>query len=301
MSVYPKRLRQGETLYVHVRVRSVIPRRPLIRVHLEDPTGARTEIGHFHPWIFPAADDTAIEPASLPGSLQRVSPVYLLARHLTGPDGDAGSMLAMLEKTRSSTHFHLHHTLADDAPLGRYQVHIEMRSNGRVWGSDTASDAYFHVESVQRMEQPPGAVGGRALLLNPGPVVVPACVVSIDDDTLWRRGTELNPGPNVVNFRGARGYILYSDERHVLALHPTEELFCMRNEALAWRDDPDQDSVWIHGESSDVQGWALSGPSRRIWKAANGMTGRSLLRTPAQSREYDAMLAEGLLLEIAEG
>ncbi|MBK0024538.1 hypothetical protein IAE57_00015 [Stenotrophomonas sp. S48] len=209
-------------------------------------------------------------------------------------------MLAILEKTRSSTHFHLSHTLADDAPLGRYQVHIEMRSNARVWCSDTASDAYFHVESLQRMDDPQGATGGRALLLNPGPVVVPACVVSIDDGTLWRRGVELSPGTNVVSFRGARGYVLYSDERHVLSLHHAEEPLCIRNEALAWRDDPDQDSVWIHGESSDAQGWALSGSSRRIWKAANGMIGRSALRIPAQSREYDAMLAEGLLLEIAE-
>ncbi|MGH8032264.1 MAG: hypothetical protein ACREO8_07850 [Luteimonas sp.] len=298
MSVYPKRVVPGEPVFIHVRIKSRIPRRPLMRVLLENPSGSIRPLTQFQPFVFPAPMPDTTDTSGHPESLRRTSPVYLAARHLIGGDGDLDSMAAMIEKMQESVHFHhIHHT-GEDWPLGRYRIHLEMRSNGVVWPSDTAKEAFFHLERVKLRDVKPGRSGGVATVENLSPHPVPARLCSIGAKTMWNRGLLLPPGVSKLRYKGRQGYLLYSDDRQVLPLTPAGSPHCLRNEAYTWRDAAGEDTVSIYGADARAPGWTLTGASRQTWLRANGLIQRRELRQPADAREYDALVREGLLLEI---
>lgn len=298
MSVYPKRLLPGEPVFLHVRVPCRRPRRPMMRILLEHPGGDTVLVHAFQPLVLPMVPETPGEEAPPTHGLRRTSPVYLAARHLVGADGDSDAMVEIIRTTQQSVHFHHALDTGADWALGRYRIHLEMRSDGRVRGSDTAREAWFALERLSLQSVGRSGDTGTAVVRNHGPLPVPARVCGLGRGEMWSRDVRLPPGDTELAFRGRPAWLLYSDDRQSLLLGDARSPHSLRNEALAWSDRPDTGTVLVHGARTDAPGWTLEGKARDLWLRADGLVQRDELRTAEDARAYDELHAQGLILEI---
>jgi len=298
MSVYPKRILAGESIFVHTRASVRSPGMAFIRVLLEDPSGAMVTINEHRPTLFPATADRNAHGVTLEPEMRRVHPVYLAARHLVGVDGDIDSMLASLFKTRDSVHFHCAHPLADDAVPGKYRIHIEMRSRGRLLTSDTAKDAFFFVDKVSIREPRQSARGGGAIVINHAPHRTPARIVGMGARFMWAREIVLDPGENRVRFQGRRGFLVHGEGRHVWPLVHEGAKHAVRNEMLPWHVCPSSGDVLVHGHAPDEEGHVLTGKAKEVWILATGLSSREELVSVAGPSMYRRMVDDGLILEV---
>ena len=298
MSIYPKRIIPGESVFVHVRVKSPMLGRPLVCIHLEDPRGDRRLIKEFKPIIFPIRTETANNAVS--DELRRVEPVYLSARHMVGNNGSIDAMLEGLRKMLTSVHFHFHHPMPSNCIPGRYMIHIEMRIGGQVFSSDTAKDAYFFVDSLRLKTSKLTKYGGKSVVVNEGPLAVPAIVAGVDYNEMSTDKVMLDPGHNEIEFNGKLGFLRYSEDRHTIRLSSSDAPFCVRDESLAWSICSKTRNILIFGRESSTPGWELSGKCKEIWIAASGLVLRDEIRSPENADSYDEMLAQGLLLETSD-
>lgn len=305
MSIFPKRTVPGKGVTIHWNFLGPAAGRktlfPRAHIGVRDPQGKEHVLFDEHVLAFPSPpnpEKDARPPSSaFPGASL---PLLVLAGHLEGRH-KRERLVALLEGMQRGRHFYFHFPIPILAAPGRYVLVSELRVEGESLGSETAEEDFFFVEDLRAEETVPDGAGGfTAGVRNPGPEPVPALLLEYPEGgEAVHSALELPPAQSTsISLRSNKAYLLFSEGRELLSLGPDRSPFCLRNPeflSLAKNSPAGPKFAVLHRESQ--QAYELEGEYAEVWSRAEGCRTRQEVRMPG-TEAYDAMLGEGLILEI---
>ena len=308
MSIFPKRTRRGTTVTIHWNFNTTGLTQahiyPYARIGVRAPDGQLTMLHDGHLLRLPDLSTEPMPAAEAAGHyLPKNVPLLVLASYLSGRHSQA-TLVDMLRGMHTGRHYYFSYQVAADAPLGRYTLLSELYTDGQVRHSGTAADDFFLVEQLElEPERSPAEGGCRALITNPGPEPVPVRVVEYWPGKQPATANYVREVPALGTLRvesdAAQCFVLYNEERETLPVHRPAEPGFLRNQQLLSLDKVvgDQPTTYVL-TGTDDEAYELTGPSREVWRRADGLTGRHQLNGPDQQAAYDEMLAAGLIIAL---
>lgn len=300
MSLFPIRLRPGGTITVHLRFAPKFPGWVLRRDYLVDPHGQKKLCFERIFPCMPSAKKSQEECELIykSGQILGGAPLLMAARYLQHDFKRADYFLDMIVGLRDDTHHYYTLKVPEDAPLGRYHFELEDRINGRVFKSNTFDTDYFLVEQLKLLSVEHKRECSVAFVENPSPETVLAelCQYRGDFTEEYEMSViRLAPQSTTeIAYKNA-GLLLYRDKDDFIRLQ--KEKSCLRN--------PIYQSVFkentlmvFSNDPSHLQAFELTGEAQAIWQEANGFFPVSQVRTAANGKRYDDMLAAGIIIEI---
>ncbi len=303
MSLFPRHLRPGDMLTIHLRIAPRPTSFPLAQVTVVDPTG-RSVFEHLEqlPASIPEPDFDAPVERQLADGLSESPPLLFVAQHLRHPDQRA-TLLRLLSELHRSIHWYLHFRVPDDAVLGTYRVDTACWVDGHKASSPTAADDKFFVERVTRVSFEMCGDRHVACVRNHSPDPTPARLhrYARHGNTL---GAEVErivlPGASVTELELSTdtAMLAYAEDQGRLWLHGDEDPVCVRDQSCAFMPSRNESVVVTSGLSN--KSYTLTRGAREIWLQAIGDKRRSELRA-LDPCAFDALLRAGLLRELTGG
>jgi hypothetical protein len=306
MSLFPRHLRPGQTLTIHLRLSPSPPCFPRASTVIRDPLGRIVfEAAHQeHAWV-PAVDEPQPSSTPLGGGLYETQPLLFVAEGLRPDVTRRAELVRVLQDIGHARHSYGHWTVPADAPLGRYEVAASSWVNGHEHRSPTAKDDHVFVErlSIESWERASG--GARATILNPSPEPT---FVRVHE--LSREGTEkgaprvsavvrreLLPAGCATELRlgSERALLYYAEDAACLWLNAEQQPTWIRSQTCAWLRRPD-DLVLVTSQTSR-RSFSLRGAARAIWLAADGLASRAELEALGPEA-FKSLVDAGLLHEL---
>ena len=307
MSIFPKRTLRNTQVTIHWNFNTATLTKehsvPYVRIGVQAPDGQLTMLHDGHLLRLPHQPAETSSPDVAAQTLPKSVPLLVLASYLSGRQARA-TLVDLLHGIHTGRHYYFTYAVPPNAPLGKYTLLSEVYIDGQVRYSGTAADDFFLVEElVLGLAEATSTGGVTAMLTNPGPEPVPVRVVEYrpaEQPTTASRVHEV-PAHGTLRVASTEGqcFVLYNEEREVLPLALSTEPVFLRNQQLLSLDkDVDGEPITyvLAGESDEA--YELSGPSREVWKRADGLTVRSQLPDSATQTAYQEMLDAGLLVEL---
>lgn len=305
MSIFPKRTVQGKTVTIHWSIAlESEPDRPLfpfVRLGVKSPDGELIYLYQKNILLLPkdyqahtGNADTANGSSSENHNLARNIPILILADYLSGKR-KREQLVEILTRIKTARHFYFTYTVADDAPLGKYELISELYLDGNCHKSLTADEDFFYVEKV--LVERSGADSFN--LNNPSPE---DCAVKIIDYSVDGARSTLYNIPAMdsltVNVKSSIAYALYNEEREVIALKSELEKRILRNQTLQSFEKNDGDSLKVYVLFPDNDdAYILEGTYLKIWQLADGTVEGNELRY-VDEKAFSSMINANLLYEI---
>ena len=308
MSIFPKRTLRGSQVTIHWNFNTASLTQthivPYVRIGVYAPGGQLTMLHDGHLLRLPGLPAETPPAAVVAQTLPKSVPLLVLADYLSGRQQRA-ALVDMLRGIHTGRHYYFTYAVPPDAPLGRYTLLSEVYIDGQVRHSGTAADDYFLVEELHLSAAETTPTGNlTATLSNPGPVPVPVRVVEYQPAQQPTTASCVREVPAQGSLRiesaaAQQCFVLYNEEREVLALALSAEPVFVRNQQLLSLDkEVEGQSVTyvLTGDTDDA--YELTGASRELWQRADGLGVRSQLSDPALQNAYQDMLDAGLIVEL---
>jgi len=307
MSIFPKRALRNTQVTIHWNFNTATLTKehivPYVRIGVQAPDGQLTMLHDGHLLRLPGLPAETPSAEVVAQTLPKSVPLLVLASYLSGRQARA-TLVDLLRGIHTGRHYYFTYPVPPNAPLGKYTLLSEVYIDGQVRYSGTAADDFFLVEELVLSHAETTPTGGiTAMLTNSGPEPVPIRVVeyhAIKHPTTVSHLREV-PAQGTLQVDSTEGqcFVLYNEEREVLPLALSPEPVFLRNQQLlSLEKEVDGEAVTyvLAGEADEA--YELSGPSREVWKRADGLTVRSQLPDSALQNAYQEMLDAGLLLEL---
>jgi len=305
MSIFPKHTVQGKAVTIHWSVAlESEPHRPLFPlVHLgvKSPNGEIRYLWKKNILLLPKDYQSAKEHEEtlniIPGknnNLDRNIPILILADYLSGKRKKE-QLIQILRRINTARHFYFTYTIADDAPLGKYELVSELYLDGTCYKSLTAEEDFFYVEKikVKRTDEDTFKIS------NPSPE---DCSVKIIDYSV--KGAEVKlyniPAKDSLTIRvkSSISYALYNEEKEVIPLKKEFGKRILRNQTLQSFEKNDGNSIKGYAMFPDNDdAYILEGTYLKIWQLADGTVEDNELKS-VDADAFSSMLNAGLLYEI---
>jgi hypothetical protein len=305
MSIFPKRTIAGQSVTIHwnLSVPSGLqtPLTPFVRIGVIDPAGQTTMLFESSVLVLPSANMAV--PVSLQQEnkqlyLHKHTPLLLLASYLSGRQ-NREKLIDILNNIQSGRHYYFTWLAPADAQPGKYKLLSEVHIDGRVHYSGTATEDFFYVEKITTAENE-----GTITITNHSPEAVPIKLIyyNATDHTQPSNIQVLEiPGSGKYQLKqeGHPVFLVYNEERIIMALHATAQKRCVRNQQYLWlhKQEAGEEITYVLPREGE-DGYRLIGVQQQLWKAADGINTRAQLRQNDNSAVYDEMIAHGLIEEI---
>lgn len=303
MSIFPKRTIQGKAVTIHwsVALESELnsPLFPFVRLGVKSPDGQIVYLCQKHILLLPKAYHANVEheetrnETSEKQNLARNIPIMILADYLSGKR-KREQLVEILTRIKTARHFYFSYPVAEDAPLGRYELVSELYLDGECHKSLTADEDFFYVEKVivQRTGEDTYNVN------NPSSE---DCPIKVIDYTANGSQTTLYSIPAMANLtvqtKSTACYLLYNEERETVALKNGDGKKILRNQTLQNFEKKEGISLKVYvmfPDSDDA--YILEGNYLKIWQLADGTVEDNELRS-VDEKAYTSMLKANLLYE----
>jgi hypothetical protein len=306
MSIFPKRTIAGQPVTIHwnlsVPAGLQTPITPFVRIGVIDPAGQTTLLFESHILVLPStgmAAPIALQQENKSLYLHKHTPLLLLASYLSGKQ-KREKLIHMLNNIQSGRHYYFTWTAPANAHPGKYKLLSEVYINGNIHYSGTAAEDFFYVEKITVSDSE-----GMISVNNHSPEPVPAKLIHYvtGDHT---RPSNIHvfeiPGSGIHQLKPEAHpvFLVFNEERIVMALHGIAQKRCIRNQQYLWihKQEAGEEITYVFPREGD-EGFRLTGIQQQLWKAADGMCTRAQLRQNDNSTVYDEMIAHRLIEEIA--
>lgn len=305
MSIFPKRTIQGKGVTIHwsVALESDLDRPlfPFVRLGVKSPDGEVRYLCRKNLLLLPKDyqsskenEKTINEIAPENHNLARNIPLLILADFLSGKR-KREQLVEILTRIKAARHFYFSYTVADDAPLGKYELISELYLDGKCHKSLTADEDFFYVEKV--MVEPYSEDSFK--LNNPSPEDCPVKVIDYSEDgaqsTLYHLPAM---GSLTIQVKSSLSYALYNEEKEVIPLKREFGKRILRNQTLQSFEKNDGDSLKLYVMFPDNDdAYILEGAYLKIWLLADGTVADNELRSVDEDA-FSSMIKADLLHEI---
>lgn len=305
MSIFPKRTVQGKTVTIHwsVALESELDRPlfPFVRLGVKSPDGELRYLCQKNILLLPKDYQSDKEHEEIVNvtppenhNLARDIPILILADFLSGKR-KREQLVEILTRIKAARHFYFTYTVADDAPLGKYELVSELYLDGKCHKSLTADEDFFYVEKVI-VE---GSSEDSFNLSNPSPEDCPVKIIEYSVE--GARANLYNvPAKDslTINVKSSIYYALYNEEREVIPLKREFGKRILRNQTLQSFKKNDGDSLKLYVMFPDNDdAYILEGAYLKIWQLADGTVEDNELRSVDEDA-FSSMINANLLYEI---
>jgi hypothetical protein len=306
MSIFPKRTVAGQPVTIHWNLSTPAklqkPITPFVRIGIIDPAGQLTMLFEEHVLILPSTGipaPIALQQENKSLYLNRHTPLLLLASYLSGgPKRE--KLTAILNNIQSGRHYYFTWSAPADAEPGKYKLLSEVHIDGCIHYSGTAAEDFFYVEKITA-----AAKEGIITLTNHSPEPVPVKLIHYEaGDHAQPSNIEVfdipSSGTHQHKQEGQPVFLVYNEERIIMALHGITQKRCVRNQQYLTlqKQEAGEEITYVLPREGD-EGYRLTGIQQQLWEAANGLNTRAQLRQSDNSAVYDEMIAHRLIEEIA--
>jgi hypothetical protein len=305
MSIFPKRTIAGQPVTIHWNL-SVPPGlhkpiTPFVRIGVIDPSGQTTLLFESHILVLPSTDmaaPSALQQENKSLYLHKHTPLLLLASYLSGKQ-KREKLIEMLNKIQSGRHYYFTWTAPANAHAGKYKLLSEVYMNGTIQYSGTAAEDFFYVEQITVSDN-----DGIISINNHSPEPVPVKLIHyVAGDRSQPSNIHVfeipGSGMHQLKLEGQPVFLVFNEERIVMALHGVAQKRCMRNQQYLsiHKQEAGEEITYVFPREGD-EGFRLTGTQQQLWKAADGLCTRAQLRQNDNSTVYDEMIACRLIEEI---
>ena len=304
MSIFPKRTLQGKAVTIHWSVAlESEPDRPLfpfVRLGVKSPDGELRYLCQKNILLLPkdyqGTEHEETVNVALPENhnLARNIPILILADYLSGKRKKE-QLVEILTRIKAARHFYFTYTVADDAPLGKYELVSELYLDGKCHKSLTADEDFFYVEKVTVERSGEDSFN----LSNPSPE---DCPVKIIDYSVEGARANLYNVPAkdslTISVKSSISYALYNEEREIIPLKRELGKRILRNQTLQSFEKNDGDSLKLYVMFPDNDdAYILEGAYLKIWQLADGTMEDNELKSVDEDA-FSSMINANLLYEI---
>lgn len=301
MSIFPKRTIQGKTVTIHWNFNTskltdfhVLP---WIRIGVRDPKGQITMLFEEHVLGLPHEPKTSIEEKPKLKYLNKNVPLLLLADYLSGKQKKE-KLIEVLENIHSGRHYYFTFDVANNAPLGKYDLISEMHIEGELKSSKTAIDDFFFVEKVSYVALEKSVDQKQALIINHAPEKTPIKIVTCLPTTGGKIDTAMEVfemdalEEKKIPLSNRLSFLLYNEERQVIPLQENSTDFLLRNQQVSTLEKP-KGAVYLF-KKEENEAYQLNEKQKALWLKADGF-----LKPESLDKEeiilLEEMKAEGLI------
>lgn len=305
MSIFPKRTVQGKTVTIHWSVALESehdrPLFPFVLTAVKSPDGELRYLYQNNLLLLPKYEQVITEneesiPDPFPQDqhLARNIPLLILADYLSG-NRKKEQLVEILTRIKTARHFYFTYRIADNAPLGKYELISELYLDGKCYKSLTADEDFFYVEKVTVQLSGENSFD----LINHSPE--DCSVKVIDYSPSGAQSTCYNvPAKDSIGISVSSplSYALYNEEREIIPLKKTSGAKILRNQTLHNFEKNEGESVKLYVLFPDNDdAYILEGAHLKIWKLADGTVEDTALKAIDEDA-FSSMINANLLHQI---
>ena len=223
MSLFPGRLKPGGTITIHLRSTAFFPIWVQKKVFVVDPHGKRTPCFNLiQPFVPPPRSEADLEVMDQTGEVYKATPLLMAAHYLQSDKRNIEFFVQTLKGLQESIHHYTTYQIPVNAPLGKYEVHLEASINGETRGSSTSATDYFFVEVLNLLGVVSNGTHQVASIENPSPAPVLAhlCQFPADGDPKKHELSLINLPPrsiSEISFQGT-AFLMYLEGTEIIRL-----------------------------------------------------------------------------------
>lgn len=301
MSLFPRHLRPGDPITIHLRLAPRATSFPLVQVRIIDPLG-RSVFEETQQLAASLPEPDLEQPIErrLAEGLAEAPPLLFIAQYLRDDPAQRHALIQVLRDICSSLHWYRQWRVPEDAELGTYRVETATWVDGQMCPSPTAANDMFFVERLTVEGLETRADQAVATVRNHSREATGARLheYAMRDRyvTANVRRVELAAAAvTEIPLATERAMLAYAEDQGRLWLHGDADPVVVRDPSCAFMPSRESSVVVTSGVSR--KSFTLTGPAREIWLQAAGLSRRSELQALG-SAAFEALQREGLLREL---
>jgi len=305
MSIFPKRTLQGKTVTIHWSVALESehdrPLFPFVRTAVKSPDGELRYLYQNNLLLLPKYEQVITEneegipdPFPTNQNLARNIPLLILADYLSG-NRKKEQLVEILTRIKTARHFYFTYTVADDAPLGKYELISELYLDGKCYKSLTADEDFFYVEKINVQRSAAHSFD----LINPSPEECAVKVIDYSSSGAQSKCYTVPAKDSIsISVTSHLSYALYNEEREIIALKKASGAKILRNQTLHNFEKNEGESIKLYVLFPDNdEAYILEGTHLKIWKLADGTVEDEELKAIDEDA-FSSMIDANLLHQI---
>ena len=204
----------------------------------------------------------------------------------------------------NATHFYTTYTIPDNALPGKYELKCLLIENGELsepWSDE--KDAIFFVDSLTIDNTSIQHDEMHVRICNKSSEETPIRIVEFGQDPVHCQTTFMTLKPKMmtnISLSDTQAKLFFCENRKCITLNLDNSPYVLKNyhykAVLGSSIDKNADTVYLVNEGEDIL--QLNEQAQNIWEQSNGVTQKSTIYTENNSKTYNQLFNNGIIIEI---